>query len=134
MGRVTRHAFQTLTITRKLSVLDVLPEKGDVGINVNLEAPPTFNTVDGRDVAVVKSTINITLGGIGEAMMRGETIYELDDQTEKESIEKHLADTKKYPEKLEKLLLNYLGPTAILMLVKASTELGIPPPVPLPHF
>ncbi len=122
-------------LTRLLSVKDDYPEKGgEVHINVTLHNPPEITEFEGEDVLFVKSTVSVTMANIAEVMMKGETLYSFKNNSEKQNCVTHIRDHNRMTPDLEKEIMNQIGPRAILSLVKAHSELGIPPPVPLPHF
>lgn len=131
---VLRHAFQMISFSRSRSVTKEIPKEGEVHINVTMQNPPTFLKFKQKDVALVLETVNIRMKDLAEVIMRGETLYEFQNALEKEECKKHVEKEKKLPDKIEKIIMNHVGAKAILLLVKAQSEIGIPPPVPLPLF
>ena len=122
-------------LTRLLSVRDDFPEEGgEVRINVTLQNPPEIVQFKGEDVLFVKSTTNVSSEKIFEVMMSGETLYKFKDDDEKQNCVTHLREHDRLPPNLEREIMNLIAPRAILSLTKAHTEIGIPPPVPLPQF
>lgn len=128
-----KNVFQMVTINRKLSITEKTPEKGDVSININLQNPPQLIKFKEQDAALVTSTINITVSSIADVVMKGESVL-IFDKGEKARFEESIEKTKQMPEDMQKRLMRVVTARAMLLLVKANVEIGIPPVVPLPVF
>jgi len=132
---VVRHVFQMFNVSRKLDVTHGLPDTGSVSINVTINNPPKIVNFEGKDTALITSTVNIRIEeNIAEAMMRGETLYEFKDETDKQKCLKNIDENKRLPRETEEEIMNDVAARAVLSLVKAHVEIGIPPPVPLPRM
>lgn len=123
-----------INFSRKISITQEVPKQGDVNINVTVEYPLQFVKHKKKDVVLVDESISIRIGGIADVMMHGETLYESESLSEMKALETYVKKNKKLPEDVEKELMNHVAARAILALMKASYEIGIPPPVPLPKF
>lgn len=131
---IKKHAFQMVNIFRKPSVVEDLPKDVEITIDATMQNPPKLISFKGIEVAVITTTVSITIEDVIEAVMRGETIYEFKDASEKARCEKSLKEENKLPSEIEEYLMNAVGGRALLLLVKSHVEIGIPPPISLPRF
>lgn len=132
---VVRHSFQMFTFTRLLSVMDEYPsKKGEVNINVTIHNPPEIVEFKEEEVLFMKSTTNVSLKNIADVTIRGETLYKFESGDEKDNCVAHIREHNKLPADLAREIMNQIGARVMLSIVKAHTEFGIPPPVPLPRF
>lgn len=130
---VFRHAFQMFNFTKKLSVTDDLPEGGGlVSINITLQNPPDVIQFKGKEIVMILSTVNIRMEKVAEVIMRGESLYAFKDDDEKKLCLSSLEENKRLPHDVEKHIMNIIATRAVLSVVKAHAELGIPPPISLP--
>ena len=128
-----RHVFQMVNINRKLGIIEDLPKEVDMHINVSFQYPLKLAKFKEKDVAIIASTISLTLSNVLEAIMKGESVLILSTE-EKKQIEESIASKKPLPEDYQKLLMGRISRQALLLLTKANIELEIPPPIPLPSF